>query len=210
MGGTLNLRFAKGFVPAIGDSFPVIPSGSGQFASVNSPPGRYLAPRYAGGLNLVAAANPQTMAAWLDWALQDYQGPTPDILDDLNHDGISLLEEYALGRNPLGRSSGSVFAAGYTRPTSQGSAIPKAIPVDGIDYLAFTYLRPGGDSAATDVDYVPQRSSTLIETEWLEDLVIQSVVFDPATSMETVTVRSPVPYSPGSKEFLRLKISAKE
>ena len=209
MGGTLNLRYAQGYVPSIGDTFAVIPKGSGQFASVNPPPGRYLEPRYAGGLSLVAQASPKTMAAWLDWVLQDYQGPLPGLLEDLNHDGISLLEEYALGRKPLGPYSGPVFTHGYTGQASQGAAVPKAIPVGGIDYLAFTYVRPGGDSALTDVEYVAQRCSTLLSTDWLEDLVIQSVVLNPVTSMETVTVRSPVPYSPGSREFLRLKISTK-
>ena len=84
----------------------------------------------------------------------------------------------------------------------------KAVTVGDNEYMAISYQRPGGNSKLLDVNYIPQRSTTLTEASWSSTGVIEhSVTLDPVTSLETVIIRSTVPVGQG-KEFLRVKVEA--
>jgi hypothetical protein len=59
----------------------------------------------------------------------------------------------------------------------------------------------------TDVVYTPERATALQNPPWSKDVITHTTVFDPATSMQTVTVRSTHPMSEGNKESLHLKVT---
>lgn len=98
LGGTLAVSFINGFVPALGDSFPVVTFGSssGAFATVTgnrAGNGLVLVPRNTGtSVTLVAAHDPQLSAPTFSGGRYDFTFNTTT--------GLSYLVEYAVSLTP--------------------------------------------------------------------------------------------------------------
>ncbi len=202
LGGRLEVRLAPGYQPAPGDAFPIINKATGTFTSVTEPANQAFRVAYAEGeaVTLTAiVATPRTEEEWREFFFPDNpNAPEAQPLADADHDGIPNLLEYALGlhpRQPNGSPIEAVDGPGST------------VSVDGVSYLACRYRRPAGDFALSDIHYLPQRSTTFAGGSWsVEGVVEHSVVFDPETSTETVTVRSTHPRGSGP-EFLCLAVT---
>ncbi|MHA3772677.1 FAD-dependent oxidoreductase [Verrucomicrobiota bacterium sgz303538] len=104
---------------------------------------------------------------------------------DPDSDGLSNLEEYALGLNPhVGDTS--------TVPTPQISA----------DHLTLSYARL---KSATDVNVVIEGSYDL--TNWATTGVVERIAQDMDDNFERITVRLATPASQAGQGYLRLRVT---
>jgi len=202
--GELNVSLAQGYRPAIGSPYTLVNRGNGQFSKFRGPPLRFLKLNSVNGgaTILTPELSPQTTAAWKSYFFEDPQSPLADIMADANGDGVSNLISYAFGKDP-NAFIGAVMEifTQFMLNTSDGPAAMANTP-----YMAISYKRPGGNSKLQDVRYIYERSTTLAAGSWsTQNVIEESVTFDPVTSLETVVVRSTIPKGAG-KEFLRVRI----
>jgi hypothetical protein len=128
-------------------------------------------------------------------------GANAGLLVDYDHDGLANLAEYALGLNPT--------VAGVS-----GVPVVSIQKFDNANYLSMMFHR---STAATDLTYTAQASSDLLSWSDLASSVAGGATSGPGFVSETgtapnltVQVRDTVAVSgvPGSRRFLRLKISS--
>ncbi len=186
LGGTLNVNFTGGFVPAMGNSFAILnyASHTGTFASVNS--GSILLSKLYNATNftLAPASEPTNYNEWKDL---HFGAGSPNAGDDLDpdHDGIRNLMEYATGSSPTTYSVG---------PTTINP------PASGVMY--FEYNR--SVTAMSEITY---------QVEWRDDLSpgAWSSVGVTETILNTLNgiqkVRATVPTGSGPRRFVHLKIT---
>lgn len=133
------------------------------------------------------------------WQAANGLSPSVDMLSTPNHDGVSLLMDYALGLNPN---------------TNESANLPKLIVAGNTLQISFSC-----DTNRTDVIYTVQASSTLASGDW-ENIaestggaVVQSsnpliTISDSGTGARTATVSVSKAALPQGHGFLRLKVSA--
>lgn len=206
LGGTLVVDLINNFRPAPADVFDVITytGHGGEFAKVQTL-GSILDVAYgASSVHLTAKAFPQDNLEWKQYFFGDPSLPEAQPLADPNGNGIPNALEYALGRNPRS-PGGSPISLSTTSLAARDET--DSVTIDGVRYMSFKYTRPAGAAALSDVTYVPQRAAILPNPTWSTEMVEHSALFDPQTSLETVTVRSTHPMSESNREFLRLKVT---
>jgi hypothetical protein len=195
LAGALGVSLINGYVPVANTAFPVLTFGSrsGSFDSVQGPGAIWGSQYHPNDLTLVAKLYPTTRSEWTSYHFTDAGSPDALLSADPDHDGISNLLEYALGRNPLVAGESGISAGKVT--------------VGSDTYLSLTFTRPAGDAALTDVSYIGERSSNLAAASWLSSgVVVHSVVPVPGQAKETVTLRSTQPVTGAPKDFLHLKL----
>lgn len=156
----------------------------------------------ANDLTLVGKDYPTTNTAWKDYFFGDPNSPNAQPLAN-NGDGVPNLLKYALAQNPL--NGGSNFGIGAATGSTTNSF---EMEVNGVRYLAFTFVRPSGTAALTDVTYGAERATSLSSPDWsAADTMISNITPGPGVERETVTMRSTHPMSEAKREYLRLKVS---
>ena len=107
--------------------------------------------------------------------------------------------EYSLDLHPMIPGTG---------PTPSVTLLETA-PGSGAWNFAVTYRRPAGHRRPVDVNYTVERATDSLAPEaWSTDGLAPETVSPTADPRyETVTVRSLVPYSSLSREFIRLKVN---
>ena len=108
---------------------------------------------------------------------------------DSNNNGLSNFMEYALGRDPLGSTSGAPL-------------LPSVMEVEGQRYPGFSFTRPRLGAKPGDVIYLPKHSPTLADWSSIGSV---TTVEPNADQTETVTVRSTTPVGQGAG-FFRLEV----
>ena len=192
-------------MPAPGDTFTALTyfSHTGIFDSVHSL-GSVMHFQYNGSnVVLTAQAFAQNNTEWKQYYFGDPNSSEAQPLADPNNDGLPNALEYALGRDPRGGGGAPIS----TSVTNIDGSETESVIVNGVRYMSFTYTRPAGPAALTDVTYIPERAAALLNPIWSGEIVQDNTVFDPATSLETVTVRSLHPISESPKEFMHLKVT---
>lgn len=146
-----------------------------------------------GGNDLVLTDYQAAPLTFLSWQASQNFLNAGDALhsSDPDHDGLSNLLEYALGRNPL--------AADGANATPFGS-----VEVDNLQYFSFSFERPIGSAAPSDITYGAQRSLVLSGDWTSAGVILHEIV--PLVSTERVTYRSTTPMTAQGKEFLRLQV----
>jgi hypothetical protein len=198
--GKLRINFGN-FAPAAGDRWLVIQNDSGipntgDFASVeftNVPPG--FTPTFeklpAGirvGLNTAPA--PITYATWA--AAQNFPTPAAAGFDvDPDDDGFTNGMECALGTNPQHRGSFPNIVT--TRKDSGGDV-----------FFAAQYKRPAAALRATDLQYIVERSDSLVT--WTTDGLVVEASPPDVQNMETLLVRPAEPMNYKPRTFIRLRV----
>ena len=193
--GKLEVRLAGGYQPNPGDMFPIINKGNGTFSNIKMPGSQLFKIQYVpnGAVSLAAHAPLTTFSNFKSYYSLGANAPN------------SALLAYALDLDPTA-NGGPVVRLG---DGSAGDNSPPSVIIDGVAYITFTYQRPAGSAARTDIIYLHQCSTTLAELDWCLDTVEHRKILDPETSTETVTVRSSHPMVEGDEEFIRLKVSLK-
>lgn len=126
------------------------------------------------------------------WASSFQVGAT-SANEDTNQNGVPNLLEYALGRDPRATGGGNLV-------------IPGSVMDQGVNYPTISFTRPALGARPGDIQYTPERSSTLQAGGWSDSGMVIDTVPNGSQS-ETVTVRSTVPLSSPTSEFLRLKVT---
>ena len=148
-----------------------------------------------GGTDLVLSdfqTGPPTFSSWLSEhnLVGDDALPTADI----DSDGLNNLLEYALGLDP--------------RASDAAIGTTGSVEIGGQRYFTWTYNRPAGSEARTDITYTGERSNTL--GSWNAATVVEDPVTPhPTLPQESVRLRSTVPMTQAgnSPEFLHLKVT---
>ena len=193
--GKLEVRLAGGYQPNPGDMFPIINKGNGTFSNIKMPGSQLFKIQYVpnGAVSLAAHAPLTTFSNFKSYYSLGANAPN------------SALLAYALDLDPTA-NGGPVVRLG---DGSAGDNSPPSVIIDGVAYITFTYQRPAGSAARTDIIYLHQCSTTLAELDWCLDTVEHRKILDPETSTETVTVRSSHPMVEGAEGFIRLKVVLK-
>jgi|GEM_PF-3157845 len=202
--GELNVSIASGYRPAIGSPYTLVNRGNGQFTKFRGPALQFLKLNSVNGgaTILTPEVSPQTIANWKSYFFEDPEAAVADLMADANGDGVSNFISYAFGKDP-NAVIGAVLQifTDYIISSLDGHSAMADTP-----YMAITYRRPGGNSKLLDVRYIAERSTTLATGSWsTQNVVEESVTFDPVTSLETVVIRSTIPKGTG-KEFLRVRV----
>ena len=142
LGGALHVTLINGFIPTLGDNFPVMTYGShvGSFATFSSP-GAYFSRNYnAGNLTLTALIAPSTLA---EWKAAYFAPGSPESASDADPDGdgLSNFAEFVFNTNPLSPS-----------PVPQDAGVET---IDGQQWLTLGYRR-WANPEADGVIYTPQ------------------------------------------------------
>ncbi len=133
-----------------------------------------------------------TFSSWA--AANNLTGANATATADPDLDGLSNFAEYAFARNPN--------ASDNTALTT-----PTIVQTGGQNYLAFTFVRPAGASAPSDLTYIYERSTSGPSGSWSSAGLVATSVPGP-NNTETVTVRSPSPINTLTKEFLRVRVTS--
>lgn len=148
------------------------------------------------GYTAVASGGGSPLATW---QTDNHLVFPVDMLSTPNHDGVSLLMDYALDLDPNMNQSGN---------------LPKLIVSGSTLQISFPC-----DTSRTDVTYTVQASSTLASGDWTDiassvgGAVVQSsnpliTITDSGTGARTATVSVSTAALPQGHGFLRLKVSA--
>ncbi len=206
MSGTLNIRFVNGFgnvQPSA--TFDVVTAGSPITTALNGTRVSVFGTNSSFEVQLVNGGNtlrltnyqsngPITFSSWA--SNYGLTGAAAAMTADPNNNGVSNLLEYALGLDPTAIGGPSGITIG--KVTDNGS-----------EYLSLSYTRPTGADARPDVNYSPERASSLARPDWSSaatEIIPFGVVPGPG-NLETVTVRSTHPISATNREFLRLRVT---
>jgi hypothetical protein len=196
IGGKLSLSLANGFIPARGNRFHVIESGtiSGAFAentfpSLPTTTGYYI--QYHPGFAEVVVGE-SSYADWKKFHFGQVTDPAiAGVSADPDGDGILNLQEYAFGLDPLNSSR-----AGLPLVSLQ------QFPLNGPWYLTLTYTTP--DTIA-DLEFIPEVSSNMLT--WQSASGSTVVVSDTvAGGMHTVVVRDSVAVADAKRRFIHLQV----
>jgi subtilase family serine protease len=137
-----------------------------------------------------------TFSAWQDLWFTPGQLANPAISGDMATpagDGIPNLLKYALNLNPLADGAG-------------GLPVGSLIAIGGTDYLTLTYRQV---ILATDITYIPEVSGDL--QTWNSGLgYVATVSVTPNADgvTETVVVQDMTPATPGTSQYIRLRVTA--
>ena len=203
MNGLPQIRFLNGFGANVQptDTFDIVTAGApisaaiaGNRVSISGTNATFAVLLVNGGKTLRLTDYQRVPVTFSSWAAQNgLSGANAEMTADPNGNGLSNLLEYALGRDPSAAGGGSAITAG-------------TIDINGQKYLTLSYTKPAGEFAPSDITYDPQRATGLsAPADWSAGNLEQFAPAPGPGTLETITVRSTVPMSPGNpKEFLRL------
>jgi hypothetical protein len=126
-----------------------------------------------------------TIDSYSDWRNLHLSADTSPT-DDADGDGVDNLLEYVLGLNPRVRETDYV-------PTTS------TITIGSNDYLSMRYTR---NRYVNDYRVIPLISENL--RDWSRSGIVQFSLIVHGSDQETITVRSAMPMSSMSRQFLRL------
>lgn len=207
LNGVLAVSFVNGFGATVGpaDAFDVIVSQAavtsalaGTRVHVAGSYGSFLVSLVNGGTTLRLSSfqiDPITFARWAErYGLEGANAlPTADPFGS----GLSNLMKYALGLDPS--------QPGGRGPTS-------GVFQDGLGnrYLTLSYTKSAGTETPTDLQYLPERASSLNPSDWSSASGDVVPVGDPVPgpgALQTITVRSTHLLTGQPHEFLRLRVT---
>lgn len=212
--GTLNVSLLNGYLPNVGDGFPLLAysAGSGQFATVHAPGFVFNVNYNQNNFSLVAAMQPSV----LDWKIGYFGDPNSAAAADTAtpaNDGIANLLKYALGLNPTlpfgslngltGVGQGSSASRGLTDAT-QSNNHHATFSFRRIDPVNVTYVVQASDNLADPSAWGEVARLNAGTNAWFGNA---SVGETGTGSTRSVTVTDSFALSQKPKRFFRLVVS---